>query len=128
MAGIPVPVKRRSLSISSEEVENRDDYLPSSRYKDAKYFQRKVPGVGQRLEPETWTPPAIAPSDQDLFTKVKSGEVGRLDLIALRVYRLSSLWWVIAYANDIIDPFEEVTVDRILRYPPFDLVATRVLA
>jgi len=113
--------------ISSEEVDNRDEYVATSRYRNSRYFQRKIPGVGQRIEPETWMPPEIPLSDDDLYTKVRAGEEGRLDLIALRVYRLEGLWWVIAFANDIIDPFEEVTVERVLRYPPFDTVATRVL-
>lgn len=126
--GVPVPVRRRTSFIDSMEVDNRDEFVPSSRYKNAKYFRRTIPNIGQRLEPETWTPPSIPVSDNDLFTEIQAGEVGRLDLVASRVYRLEGLWWVIAFANDIIDPFEEATVGRKLRYPPFETVATAVLS
>lgn len=128
MPTVPVPIRRRSSLINSTEVDNRDEFVPTSRYKDARYFQRTLPDIGRRIEPETWTPPSIPRSDNDLYTKVFAGEEGRLDLIALRVYRLEGLWWVIAFANDIIDPFEEVTVNRELRYPPFDTVATTILS
>lgn len=109
------------------EVVNHDRFPASSRYKNARYYQRSIPGIGLRIEPETWTPPVISQHVDDLQTKVAPGEEGRLDLIALRVYRLESLWWVLAYANDIIDPFEEVTVDRVLTYPTFERVASTIL-
>ena len=112
----------------NEEVDNRDVFIPTSRYKELRYFKREIEGIGLRIEPETWIPPEIPPSQEDFFTKVLPGEIGRLDLVALRVYRLSSLWWVIAFANDIIDPFEEVVVDLILRFPPFKKVSTTILS
>ena len=114
------------MIVSSVAVENRDPYPPTSRYKSSKYYQRTIPGIGRFIESESWTPPDLKPEVTDLFTKVQPGEEGRLDLVALRVYNLSALWWVIAYVNNIIDPFN-VAVDTVLRYPPFDKVATRVL-
>lgn len=128
MAGVPVPVRRRTSFINSTEVDNRDEYVPTSRYKNTKYFRRTIPNIGQQLEPETWNPPSISQSADDLFTKVQPGEEGRLDLISYRVYRLEELWWVIAFVNDIIDPFEDIVVDRKLRYPRFEVVATLVLS
>lgn len=128
MASIPVPIPRRSKVLPSDEVENRDRYPATSRYKNAKYFKRVLPSIGKRIEPETWVPPGISPSPSDLSTEIRSGEEGRLDLVSQRVYNIDSLWWVIAYVNDIIDPFEEATVGRRLRYPPFDVVASLVLA
>jgi len=127
MAGVPVPVIRRSSVLRSSEVENRDLYPATSRYRSVKYFQRDTPSVGSYVEAESWYPTEIPKSQTDLFTKVKSGEEGRLDLVALRVYGLPQLWWVIAFANDVIDPFEEITVNRVLRYPPIDYVSTNIL-
>lgn len=126
--GVPVPVRRRTSYINSTEVDNRDEFISTSRYKNTKYYRRTIPNIGQVIEPETWVPPEIPKTANDLYTKVKPGEEGRLDLIAFRVYRLEGLWWVIAFMNDIIDPFEEVTVNRELRYPPFETVATQVLS
>lgn len=123
-----IPVKQEIKVIESNLVDNRDDYVPTSRYKNARYYQRDIPGIGKRVEPETWQPPDIAESVDDLFVEVRSGEEGRLGIISERVYRVASLWWVIAYVNNIVDPFEEVTVGRVLRYPTFDRVTSLVLA
>lgn len=127
MGSVPVPIRRRSAVIISTEVDNRDQFPATSRYKAARYFQRSIPGLGKFIEQESWIPPDIEKSDDDLFTKVNPGEEDRLDLVALRVYGLSQLWWLIAFFNDIIDPFEGTPSGRILRYPPFDVVSTRIL-
>lgn len=119
-----VMVKRQLLN---EEVDNRDTFPATSRYKGHRYFKREIRRNVLRVEPETWQPPDIEPSATDLQTQVKPGEEGRLDLVARRVYGNEQLWWVIAFINDIIDPFNEVTVGRKLRFPPFDIVATNVL-
>lgn len=44
-----------------------------------------------------------------------------LTLIAYEKYRDSKYWWVIADANQIINPFD-LTTGSILRIPPLDLV------
>jgi len=110
------------------ELDNRDTYIATSRYKNANYFQVDVPNYGPRVESSTWDPPEIPESALDQWTSVGAGEEGRLDLVALRVYRLEDLWWVIALANNILDPFSEVTSGLNLRYPSFDWVAANVLA
>ena len=117
----------RDVTLTSQQVNNSDRYPATSRYKSARYFQRNIPGVGMFVEPETWTPPAIKPSPNDYFTLVGSGEAGRLDLVAARVYRMEQLWWVIAYVNNIIDPFTEVVAGMTLRYPRFSDVVSKVL-
>lgn len=128
MAIIPTANSRRKRYVSSEEIDNRDQYPATSRYKGSRYFNRKSYGVPSTVEPETWSPPEILPSPNDRFTTVKAGEVGRLDLISARVYGTDKLWWVIAYINDIIDPIEGTYVNRELRYPPFDTVASQILS
>lgn len=113
--------------IPSVKVRNPDRYSTTSRYKGTQYFQRQNPGIRSSIEPETWNPPDIPRRDTDKFTIVEPGEASRLDLVSLRVYKISSLWWVIAYANNIIDPFTECTSGRVLRYPSFDVLSTSVL-
>lgn len=110
-----------------KEVDNKDSYSSTSRYKSHRYFERDIPGIGTRTEPETWRPRAIPTRGDDLFTEVGAGEVGRLDLVSLRVYKTGSLWWVIAFANKIIDPFSEVTSGLVLRYPTFENVVSTLL-
>jgi len=67
----------------------------------------------------------------DLGTMIHSGttdyiitqaDTGRLDIVATKVYGYASLWWIIAYANNISDPFSDVFVKdgRILKIPNMD--------
>lgn len=43
--------------------------------------------------------------------------VGRLDLLAYRVYGETRLWWVIALANGIDDPFDDSLAGQLLVIP-----------
>jgi phage tail protein X len=45
--------------------------------------------------------PKIPILDSDIFTMSKKGD--RLDLLAFKYYGDTSLWWIIALANDIDD-------------------------
>lgn len=53
---------------------------------------------------------------------VPAAEVGRLDLIATKLYGYASLWWAIAYMSNISDPLsdEQVYAGRALRVPALD--------
>lgn len=52
--------------------------------------------------------------------KVASGDIGFLDRISVRFYGagFEDFWWVIAYANGIADPDEEMFVGQSLVIPP----------
>ena len=114
--------------VTSLEVTNNDPYLATSRYKGSKYYQRVIAGVGTYVEPEIWKAPEVPDAANDLYTEVLAGEEGRLDLVAMRIYRHDSLWWILALANNIIDPFEEVTAGMQVRYPQFSWVAANILS
>ena len=58
--------------------------------------------------------------NSDIYHKVKSIEVGRLDLIAHNYYNNSLLWWVLAQANNIYNPFEGMEAGMILRIPTIE--------
>lgn len=58
------------------------------------------------------------PADQ--FHRLQSQEVCRLDMLAHKYYRNPFLWWVIAQANDIYDPFEYIEPGTILRIPAME--------
>lgn len=47
---------------------------------------------------------------------VSIAEEGRLDIIANQYYNTPRFWWVIALANNIIDPFD-IPVGTTLRIP-----------
>ena len=63
----------------------------------------------------------------ELFHRVQPNEADRLDLIAFNYYGNSSMWWIIAIANNIIDPFivpAGLTL-KIPRITAFDEEATK---
>jgi len=59
----------------------------------------------------------IPKSSLDNVHKVRVNEKTRLDAIAHKYYNNALLWWVIAEANDITDPFIEIEVGTYLRIP-----------
>ena len=82
-----------------------------------RHFQMKtfsVDGVNYLDAPEE---DVIPSQPDDLFVTVKAGEDFRLDLIAQRVYDNPELWWIIARANRIFNPFDELEPGITLRVP-----------
>ena len=73
---------------------------------------------------KTWEVPEFPETDEDQYYEVKFYK-WRLDLIADEVYGNQNLWWVIAAANNIIDPFMELNPDDtpiFLRIPSPEVV------
>lgn len=62
---------------------------------------------------EQWEVP---PTREDRYYEVRAG-LQRLDHIAFEFYGTPRLWWLIALANDIIRPWEELPVGTLLRLP-----------
>ena len=60
----------------------------------------------------------IEPSSEDKIILVRSEEAGRPDLIALRYYGNPKLYWVIAEANKLMDPINEIVAGMELLIPP----------
>lgn len=59
----------------------------------------------------------IYPRSSDIFHRVKSHEVCRLDILAHQYYRNPLLWWIIAKANNIYNPFKDIEPGTLLRIP-----------
>lgn len=49
--------------------------------------------------------------------KLPPGYEGRLDMVSTMVYGTPNLWWVIALANDIMDPEEELIPGALIKVP-----------
>jgi len=62
---------------------------------------------------EKWSVPR---TEMDQFYEVKMG-LQRLDLISHRYYGTPFLYWLIALANDIQEPWEELPIGTLLRIP-----------
>ena len=65
---------------------------------------------------ETYEGHSIPVSPDDTYHIVTARDKNRLDLISFQYYKTPLLWWVIAEASDIIDPFD-VPVNSVLRVP-----------
>jgi len=48
---------------------------------------------------------------------IPNGMEGRPDLISNSIYKTPDLWWLICAANNIIDPFEELTSGKKIKIP-----------
>ena len=66
---------------------------------------------------ETADLPVIPEVQGDAYVTVDSSSSNRLDVIATMIYGYAPYWWVIAMANNIIDPFN-VPMGTVLRCPP----------
>ena len=89
----------------------------SSRYNRC-YRYRDENGVEFQ---ETQDKIEIPVSKNDSYYRVTEGEVDRLDLVSHKYYKTPLLWWVIALASNIDDPFN-VPVGTLLRVPPMSTI------
>ena len=62
-------------------------------------------------------PPVVPESSNDIQHTVKDGET--LQNIAFRYYGDSGKWYLIAEANNILNPFQELEPYQILRIPMY---------
>lgn len=71
-------------------------------------------GVWRRVE--------IPDSVNDSVHIITESEIGRLDNVAFKYYGDSLLWWVIADANSINDPFTDMIAGSEIRIPDIKTV------
>jgi hypothetical protein len=76
---------------------------------------------------ETLDPFDIPELEEDRFFEVTQEFAHRPDLISLKFYGTLQLYWVIAYANDMIDAFAETYTGRRLRIPDRENVFQTIL-
>jgi nucleoid-associated protein YgaU len=86
----------------TKEVGNLKNFEVDSRYKKYKIFYDKDIEMYFHDLPKMRN---IQRSKEDLFYTVTVIHQNRLDLIANLFYKNSRLWWVIAEANSLNDPF-----------------------
>lgn len=66
---------------------------------------------------ETFNNYKIPENSSDVYITVTDPVENRLDIISCRYYKSPIMWWVIAIANNIIDPFTEIPTGTVLRIP-----------
>jgi len=112
-------------------IENRDPNRPLSRYNKIELLLTKsdknndIPSYPVQA---SWEPPTIPVLPQDRYVEVLPEWQHRPDLISLEFYGNEQLYWVIAYANEMVDPFAETYVGRRLRIPDRENLFHEVLA
>jgi hypothetical protein len=89
-------------------------YVKISRYK----IYRQIIDNDNNIYIETVNQTPVDESKLDKYHEVLKEEENRLDIISNKYYNTPEYYWVIALANDMIDPFV-VKVGDILRIPNF---------
>ena len=97
------------------------EYLPKINYKNVCRYKnlRTLQDETGKIYHETWFQKFINKSNADEYFIVTKIEEDRLDIISYKYYNTPKYWWVIAMANDIIDPLC-VRRGTILRIPKFN--------
>lgn len=65
-------------------------------------------------------------SPDDILYTINSGEAGRADLIAHRLYQKATLAWLVLQYNNIVDPSVELQTGTTIRLPTPSRVALTI--
>lgn len=98
----------------SPEYYDPADYRFVSRYSNVR---RILDSESSKLYHETVNKQEIPETSDDLYCTVDNTSVNRLDIISNQYYDTPLYWWVLAIANNIIDPFD-IKLGTVLRIPP----------
>lgn len=96
----------------------------TSRYKNTDIYKNPADNL---FYYGIWTIPVIDKQPQDIYYVIEAGGSRRLDKVAQNFYNNYLLWWIIATANDIIDPFDELEVGQTIRIPYLPYIFSKVL-
>lgn len=104
--------------------ETREKFIPMEFLKPKQYdnacryknLRRIQDPETKKIYHETWFQKIVDESNEDQYMIVSIAEEGRLDIIANQYYNTPRFWWVIALANNIIDPFD-IPIGTTLRIP-----------
>lgn len=80
---------------------------------------RQILDDEQELYTETSNVTPIPETDKDFYHEILKEEENRLDIIANKYYGNPDFFWMIAIANNIIDPFI-ITPGEVIRIPNFN--------
>lgn len=88
-------------------------YKDVSRYKNVRTIQDKETA---KIYHETMNQYTVDKENSEATYIVGVETANRLDLVSYRCYSTAKYWWVVALANNIIDPFD-VPYGTVLRIP-----------
>jgi hypothetical protein len=85
---------------------------PGSRYR----FSKIVSVVRSDLSyMGIWKRPEIPALEDDIFIRIGTESIARLDALATKYYGTPHLWWVIALVNRVRDPWRDTYAGATLR-------------
>lgn len=104
-------------------LESTEPSRPLSRYNSLRLLlnDNKIPVQ------ETWEMDEIDESPNDRYFEVTGEFEHRPDLISLMYYGTEQLYWVIAFANAMTEPFAQTKVGLRLRIPDRETVFQTIL-
>lgn len=130
MNNIAYEVKRKNVSpeyISGirEVFEHPTYYEPKSYPNVSRYssLRRLKDTESGKYYHENWIQKFIKVSADDQYYTVTLYEKNRLDIVSNMYYSTPKYWWVIAIANNILDPFD-LPIGTNLRIPPIISIYT----
>lgn len=130
MNNIAYEVKRNNVSpeyISGiREVFEHPTYYEPKRYPNVSRYsslRRLKDTESGKYYHENWIQKFIKVSAEDQYYTVTLYEKNRLDIVSNMYYSTPKYWWVIAIANNIIDPFD-LPIGTNLRIPPIISIYT----
>lgn len=130
MSNIAYEVKRNNVSpeyISGvREVFEHPTYYEPKRYPNVSRYsslRRLKDTESGKYYHENWIQKFIKVSAEDQYYTVTLYEKNRLDIVSNMYYSTPKYWWVIAIANNIIDPFD-LPIGTNLRIPPIISIYT----
>lgn len=91
-----------------------ENYTYVSRYSTTR---RITDDVSKKIFHETFNQYTIPETADDLYVTVSKISENRLDILATQFYGYPMYWWVLAMANNIIDPFN-LEIGSVVRVPP----------
>ena len=74
-----------------------------------------------------WKVPKIDEQPEDIYYTIRYGQSLNLATISYEKYGTKDLWWVIAVANNILDPFTELKVNDVIRIPNLSYIYSKIL-
>jgi len=80
------------------------------------------PGI-RRLE--TWVFPDIEKVSYTTYM-LDASDIGRLDRLAYRFWGDPTLWWLLAWFNNIKNPFEDMSAGQVIKVPELSEVNAKV--
>jgi len=109
-------------SVGANPLE-RLNMLPTSRYRETLLYSDLGPAFGRFSHRSVDVPADVS----DDYHQVLAGEQFRLDLISYQHYATARLWWVLALANGITNPFIAPYIGDLVRVPTITRIISSVL-